>query len=167
MFHYSADSIVEIEDRTGNRVPIRALLDTGTSATLVLRDFVRKGRAKSYKGHSTNWSTLGGNFKTNRKAPIDFKFPELSTDKTITWICHVDENTKTQQANYNMIIGMDLMTKIGINPNTLSRQIEWEGNSIPMKQCGEIRDRDQLNICLLYTSPSPRDKRQSRMPSSA
>ena len=27
----------------------------------------------------------------------------------------------------------------------------------------EIRD----NICLLYTSPSPRDKRQSRMPSSA
>ena len=23
------------------------------------------------------------------------------------------------------------------------------------------------NICLLYTSPSPRDKRQSRMPSSA
>ena len=24
-----------------------------------------------------------------------------------------------------------------------------------------------LNLCLLYTSPSPRDKRQSRMPSSA
>ena len=26
---------------------------------------------------------------------------------------------------------------------------------------------DMLNNCLLYTSPSPRDKRQSRMPSSA
>ena len=26
---------------------------------------------------------------------------------------------------------------------------------------------DQLKACLLYTSPSPRDKRQSRMPSSA
>ena len=25
----------------------------------------------------------------------------------------------------------------------------------------------ESNICLLYTSPSPRDKRQSRMPSSA
>ena len=25
----------------------------------------------------------------------------------------------------------------------------------------------KINICLLYTSPSPRDKRQSRMPSSA
>ena len=26
---------------------------------------------------------------------------------------------------------------------------------------------DKFNNCLLYTSPSPRDKRQSRMPSSA
>ena len=26
---------------------------------------------------------------------------------------------------------------------------------------------DKLSFCLLYTSPSPRDKRQSRMPSSA
>ena len=26
---------------------------------------------------------------------------------------------------------------------------------------------DKMNACLLYTSPSPRDKRQSRMPSSA
>ena len=27
--------------------------------------------------------------------------------------------------------------------------------------------QSMLNACLLYTSPSPRDKRQSRMPSSA
>ena len=26
---------------------------------------------------------------------------------------------------------------------------------------------NRLKVCLLYTSPSPRDKRQSRMPSSA
>ena len=33
---------------------------------------------------------------------------------------------------------------------------------------GEIHIGHALNkICLLYTSPSPRDKRQSRMPSSA
>ena len=27
--------------------------------------------------------------------------------------------------------------------------------------------KDHINICLLYTSPSPRDMRRSRMPSSA
>ena len=30
-----------------------------------------------------------------------------------------------------------------------------------------LRDSDEYKACLLYTSPSPRDKRQSRMPSSA
>ena len=30
-----------------------------------------------------------------------------------------------------------------------------------------ISPRNEWNNCLLYTSPSPRDKRQSRMPSSA
>ena len=30
-----------------------------------------------------------------------------------------------------------------------------------------IQEFDRLDACLLYTSPSPRDKRQSRMPSSA
>ena len=32
---------------------------------------------------------------------------------------------------------------------------------------GYIEELDQFTSCLLYTSPSPRDKRQSRMPSSA
>ena len=30
-----------------------------------------------------------------------------------------------------------------------------------------MRDFDVLNLCLLYTSPSPRDRTRSRMPSSA
>ena len=48
---------------------------------------------------------------------------------------------------------------------------------IPVFVCGDqsdfdgrivvLRKSDQSNNCLLYTSPSPRDKRQSRMPSSA
>ena len=33
--------------------------------------------------------------------------------------------------------------------------------------CGRLVGRGRLRCCLLYTSPSPRDKRQSRMPSSA
>ena len=30
-----------------------------------------------------------------------------------------------------------------------------------------VTQNDEVNICLLYTSPSPRDQRGSRMPSSA
>ena len=37
---------------------------------------------------------------------------------------------------------------------------------LTMTSCQD-RDLNQVSNCLLYTSPSPRDKRQSRMPSSA
>ena len=40
-----------------------------------------------------------------------------------------------------------------------------------LRECGTLRNRvvhaNWQHTCLLYTSPSPRDKRQSRMPSSA
>ena len=32
---------------------------------------------------------------------------------------------------------------------------------------GMLRDYEELGACLLYTSPSPRDRTRSRMPSSA
>ena len=37
---------------------------------------------------------------------------------------------------------------------------------VPSQVC-ITRDNTQLQVCLLYTSPSPRDQRGSRMPSSA
>ena len=37
---------------------------------------------------------------------------------------------------------------------------------VPMEEVIEIKD-NKKRICLLYTSPSPRDMRRSRMPSSA
>ena len=41
------------------------------------------------------------------------------------------------------------------------------GNFRAQAQRDQATYEDRLNACLLYTSPSPRDKRQSRMPSSA
>ena len=137
--------MVEIEDKDGNTVPIRALLDTGTTSSIVLRDFVRKGRAKSYKGKRTTWSTLGGNFSTNQKALLDFAFPELSNNKKVTHICHVDDKTSRDKSTYDMILGMDLMTKIGIFINTAEKMIHWEGTQIPLKIRGTLTDREHLH----------------------
>ena len=38
---------------------------------------------------------------------------------------------------------------------------------IRTKYTGQITNEDQQSFCLLYTSPSPRDAHESRMPSSA
>jgi hypothetical protein len=44
---YTADIIVEIKNRDGTVVSMRALLDTVTTATIILREFVGKGRART------------------------------------------------------------------------------------------------------------------------
>jgi hypothetical protein len=81
---YTADIIVEIKNRDGTVVPMRALLDTGTTATIILREFVGKGRSRTNTKKRTKWKTLGGTFTTNYESLMDFKFPELSTSKVVT-----------------------------------------------------------------------------------
>jgi hypothetical protein len=82
---YTADIIVEIKNRDGTVVPIRALLDTGTTAAIILRECVGKGRAHTNSKKRTMWKTLGGTFTTNYESLLDFKFPELSTSKVVIW----------------------------------------------------------------------------------
>ena len=47
------------------------------------------------------------------------------------------------------------------------QDIEDIRQDVMVAVCSEIQKFDHNGRCLLYTSPSPRDKRQSRMPSSA
>jgi hypothetical protein len=36
---------------------------------------------------------------------MEFRIPEFSLNKSITWSCHVDETTDPKFAQYDMIIG--------------------------------------------------------------
>jgi hypothetical protein len=75
---------------------MRALLDTGTIATIILRELVGKGRACTNTKKRTKWKALGGTFTTNYESLLDFKFPEISTSKVETWQAHVDDKTSSK-----------------------------------------------------------------------
>ena len=49
----------------------------------------------------------------------------------------------------------------------LQHKVQPYGETPLQQAAGDAMDLGRNRICLLYTSPSPRDKRQSRMPSSA
>ena len=51
--------------------------------------------------------------------------------------------------------------------NKILNDIQKDIENLSKTNDSEISLKEQSIICLLYTSPSPRDKRQSRMPSSA
>ena len=69
------------------------------------------------------------------------------------WLLEISESDAVQVARG----GEALEAPINENPETI--EINWSHTFA-------IRDK-QLFVCLLYTSPSPRDRTRSRMPSSA
>ena len=165
--YFTTDIIVEIKNRDGNIVPIHALLDTGTTATILLREFVAKGRIKATSKRHTKWRTLGGTFTTKTESLIDFKFPESNQDKTITWPVHVDEKTQRKDTHYDMIIGMDVMSALGIVIDCAEKTINWDGHEIPMKTRKHLQDEEVLQqLYYLATTPEVLEeakKRQTRV----
>jgi hypothetical protein len=163
---YTADIIVEIKNRDGTVVPMRELLDTGATATIILREFVGKGRAGTNTKKRKKWKTLGGTFTTNHESLLDLKFPELSTRKVVTWQDHVDDKTSSKEAAYDMM-GMDLMTSIGIMVDCEQICIRWGGTEIPLKTRNTLSNDETLHM--LYNAANEPDilqeaeKRQSRI----
>ena len=72
--------------------------------------------------------------------------------------------TAAQQQEHDRLIAA--LNATGINANNFKAPMFWK--SSPRTWFNRLESAFMSsNICLLYTSPSPRDKRQSRMPSSA
>ena len=79
-----------------------------------------------------------------------------------------DEILYTEDGKYaaNVEKAISLPVDAEASPFDTYEKLETPGTETIEKMC-EFLHCSATNICLLYTSPSPRDKRQSRMPSSA
>jgi hypothetical protein len=152
---YTADIIVEVKNRDGTVVPMRALLDTVTTATIVLREFVGRGRARTNTNKRTKCKTLRGKFTTNYESLWDFKLPELSTSKVVTWQAHVADKTLSKEVAYDMIMGMDLMKSIGITVDCDQRCIIWGGTETPLKTRNTLFYNEILHM--LYNAANEPD----------
>ena len=77
--------------------------------------------------------------------------------------CIMDNSEPTPITVKNMTAVKTNLT--AVKPNlTAVKSIARPADDIWMQESGNM---DSSNICLLYTSPSPRDRQKSRMPSSA
>ena len=59
-----------------------------------------------------------------------------------------------------------MMQKMKEQDQTKSTNVKWHNLTIDREKLEKMRGHKGM-VCLLYTSPSPRDGRISRMPSSA
>ena len=88
---------------------------------------------------------------------------------------HVDESTTnvTEKVGENRVNHLDSRA-VRLEDNVLAfhyliKVLEWvlQECDVSVYKCNPLTTRKQLENCLLYTSPSPRDATLSRMPSSA
>ena len=61
----STEIVGEIKNREGDVRPICVLLDTGTSATIVLKRYVMRGSQRVSRNQKTKWTTMAGRFICN------------------------------------------------------------------------------------------------------
>jgi hypothetical protein len=87
---------------------LRALADTGASSSIILEAYTSKQFIKNNHGNKNTWSTMGGQFVTDKTGLMTFSLPEFNLKKQISWVFHVDDRSESS-STYNMIIGQDLL----------------------------------------------------------
>lgn len=73
--------MAQIRNKDRQIVPIRALLDPGSTSTIIVQKLVQK--LGTYKKAIINWKIMGGIFQMQRNVLVKFQLPEFSvgTDK--------------------------------------------------------------------------------------
>ena len=75
---------------------------------------------------------------------VPFFIPEFSSSKIISHRFHVDNNEGESFISYDMIIGCDLMTKIGPLADFNYIVLQWDGIIVPMKEPSSLLCKTDL-----------------------
>ena len=85
--------------------------------------------------------------------------PEFNLKKQINWEFHVDDRSKPLDT-YGMIIGRDLLGKLGIILNFNDKTVTWDTDTIPMKDRGSLNSQKAITEIYL-TANEPQSLMQS------
>ena len=144
----SPEVVVEVAtpNSDDNKRILRCLLDSGSSESIILNEFIA-GWKKQKSRFTQQWLTKGGTFSTDARCAVPFFIVDFSTQKRVTWTFHVDSTSKASAMGYDMIIGRDLLTKLGIDIKFSSGTLKWEDTEIPMRDFRELTDRQTAYHC--------------------
>jgi hypothetical protein len=60
---------------------LKALADSGASSSIILEDYTSKNLIQRDKSNQTTWSTMGGQFTTDKTGLVIFSLPEFNVKK--------------------------------------------------------------------------------------
>ena len=111
---------------------------------------------KEYENYKDYYVTIDGQvFSTKYKKPKPIKPNNVGKYQTV----RLSDGNKTKTFYLHRLVALAFLPK----PTNSDRVVHIDGN----KHNNNVNNLKWYMNCLLYTSPSPRDQRGSRMPSSA
>jgi hypothetical protein len=114
----TSESVVSLNINNNEQL-LRALADTGASSRIIFEGYTSKNLIQRDKSNQTTWSTMGGQFITNKIGLVTFSLPEFNLKKQVSWRFHLDDRSKSS-STYDMIIGRDLLGELGIILNFMT-----------------------------------------------
>ena len=109
-------SFVRLVDNksTKKRKPLVVLLDSGSSHSMIKYKHVKNRKHKFLKNYST-YTTAAGEYSTAYEVKVKFALEEFDRNTTIKHTFDIDESNDKKGIGYDMIIGRDLLVKLGID----------------------------------------------------
>jgi hypothetical protein len=157
--HKSPEILVEIPTSENIGSPpriLRALLDSGSTGCIILNEFT-KGIPKKF-GDTERWTTKGGIFTTKGKCTVPMILVDFTRSTTVEFDCYVDPTQTSNESNYDLILGKDFQQEFGIDILNSSLTLKWNGIEVPMREFGELRDRNTATKqMMLWTSQHEAD----------
>jgi Retroviral aspartyl protease len=111
---------------------LRALADTGASSSIILEAYTSEQFIKNNDDNKPTWSTMGGQFITDKTGLVTFSLQEFNLKKQISWLFHVYDRSELS-STYDMIIGRNILGELGNILNFNDKTVTWDTDTIPMK----------------------------------
>ena len=129
-----------------NKTPFLCLLDSGATGCWILRSKLLP-HIRTYHVAPVTYQTLAGSFTANEEVKLhDILLPEFhKTRRLQTLTAKVFDN----RCHYDMILGCNLMNKLGIVLDFNTKSMAWDGSTVAMREYDQHQEPTTLATNLL------------------
>ena len=99
---------------------------------------------RKMRSDRVEYNTANGVYYTTHDFKVSFCIPEFSSSKIINHRFHVDKDEGESGIGYDMIIGHDLMVKLGLTANFKCQVLQWYGATVHMKESRKFLGQSDL-----------------------
>jgi len=140
-----------IRGPNGKQVCCRALLDTGSSKTIVEGTALLEAVGiVTTKAPTIKYSTKKGTFSTNKEAILRATFPQFSKHRLLVFKAQVDDRKLVSDSVYDIILGRDFLQQfhITLDFSTPTPTIHWDELTIDMVYAEESNEEESTSTKL-------------------